>query len=92
MLTFVYAYVNIDFVVDGGVIVTLYKAKLNQAYIVKEIDSNDEPMKEFLFSLGCYPGERVTIISKLASNFIISVKDARYSIDERLAKCILIEE
>lgn len=71
---------------------TLYKAKLNQACTVKEINTTDEAMKEFLFSLGCYPGEKVTIISKLASNLVISVKDARYSIDEQLAKCIIVEE
>ncbi len=70
----------------------LSKAKLNQEYIVDEINSNDESMKEFLFSLGCYPGERVTVISKLASNYIVSVKDARYSIDEELAKCIILED
>lgn len=70
----------------------LFKAKLNEEYIVSEIKSSDESMKEFLFSLGCYPGESVTIISKLASNYIISVKDARYSIDENLAKCIILED
>lgn len=70
----------------------LSKSNLNQEYIVHEVSSTDEGMKEFLFSLGCYPGERITIISKLASNYIISVKDARYSIDEALAKCIILED
>ncbi len=70
----------------------LLKAKLNTEYIVKEILSNDESMKEFLFSLGCYPDEKVLVISRLASNLIISVKDARYSIDEDLAKCIILKD
>ncbi|MFV0424331.1 MAG: ferrous iron transport protein A [Bacilli bacterium] len=69
----------------------LNKGKLNQSYTVVEIKTNDESMKEFLFSLGCFPGENLTIISKLAANFVISVKDARYSIDENLAKCIIVE-
>ncbi len=70
----------------------LQKAKINTEYIVKEIKTNDESMKEFLFSLGCYPDEKVLVISRLASNLIISVKDARYSIDEELAKCIVLKD
>ncbi len=70
----------------------LVDAKLNTAYKVLSVEADDEEMQEFLFSLGCFPGETVTVISQLASNFIINVKDARYSIDERLAKCIEIQE
>lgn len=68
----------------------LSKGNLNVTYTVNEIKTIHEDMREFLFSLGCYPGEKVTIISKLASNFIINVKDSRYSIDEDLANAILI--
>lgn len=68
----------------------LAKAKMNQTYIVKGIKTNDEEMKNFLFTLGCYEGESVTIISKLADNYVISIKDARYSIDTDLAKAIQI--
>ena len=68
----------------------LAKAKMNQAYIVKEIKTNDDEIKNFLFTLGCYEGESVTIISKLADNYVISIKDARYSIDTDLAKAIQI--
>jgi ferrous iron transport protein A len=68
----------------------LSEGKLNTTYIVNEIVAHCEDMKQFLFTLGCYPGEKVTIISRLASNYIINVKDARYSIDEELAKAILV--
>jgi Fe2+ transport system protein FeoA len=63
---------------------------LNETYVINTISTVKADMREFLFSLGCYPGEKVTIISKLASNYIINVKDARYSIDEDLAKAILV--
>ena len=59
-------------------------------YEISEISANEEGMREFLFTLGCYPGEIVTIISRLASNLIINVKDARYSIDESLASAISV--
>lgn len=68
----------------------LSDGRLNTTYIVSNIAANTEDMKKFLFTLGCYPGEKVTIISKLASNYIINVKDARYSIDEELANSILV--
>jgi len=68
----------------------LAEANINTEYIVKKIDTNDSALKAFLFTLGCYEGESITIISKLADNFVISVKDARYSIDTELARAILI--
>ncbi len=68
----------------------LAKAKMNEEYVVKKILTDDVEIKNFLFTLGCYEGERVTIISKLADNFVISIKDARYSIDTELAKAIEI--
>ncbi len=70
----------------------LSKGKLNTPYTINQINARQEDMIEFLFSLGCYPGERVTIISKLASNYIINVKDSRYSIDEGLANAIFVRE
>lgn len=57
-------------------------------YIIKNIESDDSDLKNFLFTLGCYPGETITIISVLAENYVISVKDARYSIDKELAQSI----
>ncbi|MCT4508872.1 MAG: ferrous iron transport protein A [Tepidibacter sp.] len=68
----------------------LSKAEVDVEYIVKEIKTDDEEMKSFLFTLGCYEGEKVTVISVLAENYVISVKDARYSIDVELAEAIII--
>ena len=65
-------------------------AKINSPYIIKGIDTGEKEMKDFLFTLGCFEGEEVTVISVLADNYIIHVKDARYSIDKDLAKAILI--
>ncbi|MCO1603305.1 FeoA family protein [Desulfosporosinus nitroreducens] len=69
---------------------SLARGKLNTPYTVNRVNTDHEDIREFLFTLGCYPGEKVTIISKLASNYIINIKDARYSIDEDLANAILV--
>ncbi|QEN04304.1 ferrous iron transport protein A [Thiospirochaeta perfilievii] len=66
----------------------LSKADINREYIIKGVESEDVELKNFLFTLGCYPGENVTVISDFKHNFVISVKDARYSIDLDLAKAI----
>ena len=70
--------------------VNLAKANINESHVIKSIDSDDADMRGFLFTLGCYEGESVTVISKLAENYVISVKDARYSIDQDLAEAIII--
>ncbi|WP_040292564.1 FeoA family protein [Acetonema longum] len=69
---------------------SLAKGKLNTPYTVHSINTTQDDLRQFLFTLGCYPGERVTIISKLPANYIINIKDARYSIDEDLANAIMI--
>ncbi len=69
---------------------TLAQAERGQRYEIADIRTQEEGMRKFLFSLGCYPGENVTVISQLASNFIINIKDSRYSIDENLASAIRI--
>ncbi len=68
----------------------LTKAQANTTYIIEAVKTEHDDMRDFLFTLGCYPGEEVTIISKLKGNYIINVKDARYSIDERLADAIFV--
>lgn len=70
----------------------LSKGKINKVYRIKEIKSNDEELDNFLFSLGCYEGEEVTLISILGDNYIINIKDARYSIDKELARAIKVEK
>ena len=68
----------------------LSEAQINHEYIIRDIISDDEELKNFLFTLGCFKGEKVTVLSALSGNFVISVKDARYSIDDNLAKTVLI--
>jgi len=68
----------------------LSEAAINVPYVIKEVNTTDQNMKDFLFTLGCYEGETVTVISVLADNYVISVKDARYSIDKDLARTILV--
>jgi len=71
-------------------VMSLAQARINTEYIIKNIKANDEELKNFLFTLGCYEGESVTVISVLAENYVITVKDARYSIDKDLAEAIII--
>ena len=68
----------------------LRDAKIGKEYIVKQILSDDEELDAFLFSLGCYSGEPITVISHLKKACIVSIKDGRYSIDKELAEAILI--
>lgn len=63
-----------------------------QTYEIEKVVTKDESMKNFLFSLGCFEGEKITLISVLAENYVIHIKGARYSIDARLAKVIGIGE
>lgn len=68
----------------------LNDAEVGKEYIVKDILTNDEEMKSFLFSLGCYSGEPVTVVSRKRKNCVLSIKDGRYNIDINLAAAILI--
>lgn len=74
----------------GGPVTNLTQARINTQYTIKDIKTNDKELKNFLFTLGCYEGESVTVISVLAENYVITVKDARYSIDNDLAQAIII--
>lgn len=69
----------------------LLNAETEKEYIIKDIiTEDDEELKSFLFSLGCYSGEPITVISHLKGGCVISIKDARYNIDKELAALILI--
>ncbi|MDD6037787.1 MAG: FeoA family protein, partial [bacterium] len=65
---------------------TLAETKVGEECIVKEIASDDEELKSFLFSLGCYSGEPITVISRIRGGCVVSIKDARYNIDKDLAR------
>ena len=68
----------------------LTKAEEGREYIIQRIETNDEELDSFLFSLGCYSGEPITVISRRKGSCTISVKDGRYSIDNQLAAAIVI--
>lgn len=68
----------------------LADAMIGEEYIVREIQTEDEDLKSFLFSLGCYSGEPITVISHIKGGCVVSIKDARYNIDTDLAKAISI--
>lgn len=68
----------------------LMQAIEEKEYIIKQIDTDDEDLDAFLFSLGCYSGESITVISHLKGGCIVSIKDSRYNIDKELAQAIII--
>lgn len=59
-------------------------------YVISSIETDDEELDAFLFSLGCYSGETITVVSHLKGGCIVSIKDGRYNIDNQLAEAILI--
>ncbi len=68
----------------------LTKAIEGKEYIIRDITTDDEEMDAFLFSLGCYSGEPITVISRRRSGCTVSIKNARYNIDSQLAEAIII--
>ena len=69
---------------------TLIDALEGTEYTVQHIDTDDEELNAFLFSLGCYVGEPITVISHLKGGCVVSIKDGRYNIDNQLAAAIQI--
>ena len=70
----------------------LKNAQEGKQYIVRAIETDDEELDAFLFSLGCYSGEPITVISRRRGGCTISVKDGRYNIDDQLAEAIALED
>ena len=68
----------------------LRSAEPGKEYIVQAIETDDEELNAFLFSLGCYSGEPITVIKHRKGGCVVSVKDGRYNIDSQLAEAILI--
>lgn len=67
---------------------TLTNALEGNEYTIKNVNTNDEELNAFLFSLGCYSGEPITIVSKKRSSLVVSIKDGRYNIDSLLSDAI----
>lgn len=68
----------------------LMNGEIGKEYPIRAIETNDEELDSFLFTLGCYSGEPITIISRRYSGCVVSIKDARYHIDRSLAQAIQI--
>jgi len=69
---------------------TLLSAEEGKEYIIISIDTDDEELDSFLFSLGCYAGEPITVIAHKRGGCVVSIKDGRYNIDNQLAEAIVI--
>lgn len=69
---------------------TLLEAQEGKEYIIKKINTDDEELNAFLFSLGCYSDEPITVISHLKCGCVVSIKDGRYNIDKQLADAIVV--
>lgn len=68
----------------------LAEANVGEEYIIKDIMSDDEELNSFLFSLGCYSGEPITVVSRIKGGCVVAIKDARYNIDNDLAAAISV--
>ncbi|MBR2047034.1 MAG: ferrous iron transport protein A [Oscillospiraceae bacterium] len=65
-------------------------AEEGKEYIIQRIETDDEDLNAFLFSLGCYSGEPVTVVSRRKGGCTVSIKDGRYNIDNQLAEAIIV--
>ena len=74
----------------GGSFMTLRSAEIGKEYIIRGIETDDEELDAFLFSLGCYSGEPITVVSRRRGTCVVSIKDGRYTIDDQLAEAIAI--
>ena len=68
----------------------LTKAEAGKEYMIQRIETDDEELDAFLFSLGCYSGECITVVAHRRSGCTVSIKDGRYNIDKQLAEAIIV--
>ena len=69
---------------------TLRDADEGKEYVIQKINTDDDEMNAFLFSLGCYSGEKITVISHIRGGSIVAIKDARYNFDRQLSDAIIL--
>ena len=69
---------------------SLKEVQEGKEYIIRQINTNDEELNSFLFSLGCYSGEPITLVSRKKAGCVVAIKDGRYSIDNQLASAIVV--
>jgi len=70
----------------------LLEVKEGKEYLIQQINTDDEELDAFLFSLGCYSGESITVIAHRRGGCTVSIKDARYNVDKQLAQAIIVSE
>ena len=68
----------------------LMDAQIGKEYIVRSIETDDEELDSFLFSLGCYSGQPITVVSRRRHSCVVAIKDGRYNVDRQLAEAVLI--
>lgn len=68
----------------------LTNAEIGKEYIIQSIDTQDDELNSFLFTLGCYSGQAITVLANKKNGIVISIKDSRYNIDLNLANLISI--
>ena len=68
----------------------LNEAQENREYFIRAIETDDEDLNTFLFSLGCYTGETITVVSRRKNGCVVAIKDGRYNIDNQLAEAIIV--
>ena len=68
----------------------LTTAQIGKEYIIERIETDDDELNAFLFSLGCYSGEPITVVSRRRGGCTVSIKDGRYNIDDQLAAAIIV--
>ena len=68
----------------------LLDAQVGKEYIIQNIETDDEELDAFLFSLGCYSGEPITVVFHIKGGCVVSIKDGRYTVDSQLAKAITV--
>ena len=69
----------------------LTRVQMGQEYIISRIDTDDEELNAFLFSLGCYSGEPITVVARRRGGCTVAIKDGRYNIDDQLAAAIVVD-
>ena len=69
---------------------SLWNANEGRSYTIQQINTNDHELDAFLFSLGCYAGEPITVVSRRWGSCVVAIKDGRYNIDRQLAEAIRI--
>ena len=82
---------TVGYTVQEEMTMTLREAEEGKEYIINKLDTGDEELDSFLFSLGCYSGEPITVISHKKNACVVSIKDGRYTIDKQLAEVIFVD-